>query len=97
MAKRLQLPIRPCKEFKVYIGNGDFLRCNKKCVAVTLKLQGHTFTMDLFILPIQGVDVVLGIQWLEMLGPVLTDYKQLTMDFTWQHQHLHWWENLVYR
>ena len=39
--------------------------------------------MDLLILPIQGADVVLGIHWLELLGPIITNYKLLTMDFQW--------------
>jgi hypothetical protein len=29
----------------------------------------------LFVLPLIGVEVVLGVQWLKTLGPVLTDYK----------------------
>ena len=78
---QLGLSIIPSKHFKVYIGNEDFLVCDNSCVEVKLCLQGHIFCMIFFILPIQGADVVLGIQWLELLGSVVTDYKLLTMDF----------------
>ena len=63
--------------------------CDSSCVEVKLCLQGHIFCMDLFILPIQGVDVVLGIQWLELLGHVVIDYKLLTMDFQWKGKTVH--------
>ncbi|KAJ0010300.1 hypothetical protein Pint_33819 [Pistacia integerrima] len=33
-----------------------------------------------------GLDVVLGIQWLELLGSVVCDWKQLTMEFLWENQ-----------
>ncbi|KAF5472044.1 hypothetical protein F2P56_008792 [Juglans regia] len=34
----------------------------------------------------EGLDVVLGIQWLELLGAVVCDWKQLTMEFLWENQ-----------
>lgn len=33
------------------------------------------------MLPIGGADIVLGIQWLKRLGPIITDYDSLTMQF----------------
>ncbi|KAH9648972.1 hypothetical protein KPL70_025802 [Citrus sinensis] len=32
-----------------------------------------------------GLDVVLGVQWLESLGSVVCNWKQLTMDFDWDN------------
>ena len=51
--------------------------------------EGHKFGMDLFILPIQGADVVLGIQWLKLLGSVITNYKLLTMNCQWNGKEVH--------
>ncbi|KAL9457231.1 hypothetical protein AB3S75_006302 [Citrus x aurantiifolia] len=45
-------------------------------------MQGTTFMVDLFILPIEGTDMVLGIQWLQKLGKVSHDYSALTMEFS---------------
>ncbi|KAH9679153.1 hypothetical protein KPL71_026005 [Citrus sinensis] len=45
--------------------------------------QGYVFTLDLFVLPIEGPDVVLGIQWLQRLGRVSHQYAAMTMDFYW--------------
>lgn len=40
--------------------------------------------LDLFVLPIEGPNVVLGIQWLQRLGRVSHDYSALSMEFSWE-------------
>ena len=47
-------------------------------------MQGQLFTIDFYVLPIEGPKVVLGYQWLHMLGRVGHDYLALSMEFTWQ-------------
>ncbi|XP_062094224.1 uncharacterized protein LOC133800283 [Humulus lupulus] len=66
------------------MGNGNFLLCTKICKEVELVLQGHKFMVDLYVLPICGLDVVLGMQWLQTLGSCVHDHKALTMEFNWQ-------------
>ncbi|XP_060969861.1 uncharacterized protein LOC133037067 [Cannabis sativa] len=83
LAEQLKLPYEETKRFKVYMGNGHFLLCSKLCRNVELTLQGHSFTVDLYVLPIRGLDVVLGMQWLQTLGPCIHDHKALTMEFGW--------------
>jgi hypothetical protein len=51
-----------------------------------LNLQGIIFSVDLFVLAIEGPDVVLGFPWLQLLGKVAHDYSALTMEFTWEGQ-----------
>ncbi|PKI61487.1 hypothetical protein CRG98_018112, partial [Punica granatum] len=43
--------------------------------------QGVEFKVTLYALPVIGVEVVLRVPWLEQLGPTLTDYKEMTMEF----------------
>nr|GEW41649.1 hypothetical protein [Tanacetum cinerariifolium] len=38
--------------------------------------------VDLYVLPMQGFDAMLGIQWLQNLGKVTLDYAKQTMEFT---------------
>jgi hypothetical protein len=52
-----------------------------------IKLQGHIFHTNLFILPLAGCDVVLGIHWLRTLGPILWDFTALTMAFSYGGVH----------
>ncbi|XP_062114581.1 uncharacterized protein LOC133825687 [Humulus lupulus] len=84
LAAQLKLPCEDTRRFKVYMGNGNFLLCTKICKEVELVLQGHKFMVDLYVFPICGLDVVLGMQWLQTLGPCVHDHKALTMEFNWQ-------------
>ncbi|XP_062109432.1 uncharacterized protein LOC133820560 [Humulus lupulus] len=84
LVAKLRLQCEDTKRFRVYMGNGNFLMCSKVCKGAELSLQGHCFAVDLFVLPICGLDVVLGMQWLQTLGPCIHDHKALTMEFSWQ-------------
>ncbi|KAH9649104.1 retrotrans gag domain-containing protein [Citrus sinensis] len=80
LAERVGLSIQSTSAFRVYIGNGDFLVCRFHCLEVPIVIQGHEFCLDFFVLPIEGPEVVLGIQWLQRLGRVSTDYSEMTME-----------------
>ena len=45
-------------------------------------MQGFKMEADLYVLPMQGPDVVLGIQWLQGLGKVTHGYTEQVMEFT---------------
>ncbi|KAL9459285.1 hypothetical protein AB3S75_002637 [Citrus x aurantiifolia] len=81
LAEQLGLSIQSTSTFRVYIGNGDFLVCRFHCPEVPIVIQGHEFRLDFFVLPIEGPEVILGIQWLQRLGRVSTDYSEMTMEF----------------
>ncbi|XP_042049929.1 uncharacterized protein LOC121795456 [Salvia splendens] len=83
IVEKLQLHVQPTTPFRVYVGNGDSLSCTNQCLEVRLHIQGYEFLVDLFILPIHGPGIVLGVQWLQLLGRVTHDYASLTMEFTW--------------
>ena len=68
------------------VGNDEILRCEGMCPAVPLRIQKEIFLVDFYILPIQGVEIVLGVQWLQLLGPIVLDYQKLTMEFSWQNE-----------
>lgn len=79
VAKFLTLPTTPTAALKV--GNGHTLDCDTISFQVPLSIQGHDFRLDLYHLPLCGADIVLGVQWLKFLGPITTDYHNLTMTF----------------
>ena len=80
-AERLKLFMTSTKPFKVHVGSGDSLICKAKCDNVLIQIQGHEFPVDFFVLDFNGLDVVLGVQWLQTLGTVHTNYRDLTMEF----------------
>lgn len=75
LVEKLGLVCEEAKRFRVYMGNSQYLICNRRCVGVALELQGHSFVVDLYILPIWGLDVVLGMQWLRTLGPCVHNHN----------------------
>ncbi|XP_068644696.1 uncharacterized protein [Aristolochia californica] len=44
-------------------------------------IEGYSFVSDFFVIPLARFDLVLRIKWLQMLGPILWDFKSLTMMF----------------
>ncbi|KAK4434926.1 hypothetical protein Salat_0655500 [Sesamum alatum] len=51
------------------------------CSEVTVTLKDHDFVIPFYVLPIQGADAVLGVQWLSSLGPILADFSIPMMEF----------------
>ncbi|XP_027905965.1 uncharacterized protein LOC114165577 [Vigna unguiculata] len=69
-AKFLGLQAVPAQGFHVLVGNGEELSCKSVCKQVPLHLGTHKFLVDLFVLPLSGAELVLGVQWLTTLGPL---------------------------
>jgi hypothetical protein len=44
-------------------------------------MEEYSLEILIYGIPIGGVDVVLGIQWLRTLGTISTNYKELFMRF----------------
>jgi hypothetical protein len=70
----------------VRIANGQEVTSPGKCSDLSLRMQGTEFVVGLYILPMAGCDVVLGIQWLKLLGPILWDFATLSMEFVYARQ-----------
>ncbi|GJU51961.1 transposon ty3-G gag-pol polyprotein [Tanacetum coccineum] len=57
-----------------------------ECKGFSWKLRGETFTTDVMFLPLGGCDMVLGIQWLSTLGDIKCNFKELKMEFVYNHK-----------
>jgi hypothetical protein len=82
VVKQLGLTIQQAHSFNVLVGNGEQLGCTSMCSKVSLFMGSHEFLVDLYVLPLSGAELVLGVQWLKTLGPIITDYEKLTMSFS---------------
>ncbi|KAM1265584.1 hypothetical protein ACFX2J_035253 [Malus domestica] len=51
------------------------------CTDAVLSIGGYECGVDLYSLPLEGCDIVLGVQWLSSVSPVLWDFQLLTMEF----------------
>ncbi|KAL0312986.1 UNVERIFIED_CONTAM: hypothetical protein Sradi_5697900 [Sesamum radiatum] len=81
IAQHLHLHVHSRPLLAVMVGNGETLRCSGLCPQVPLTLQHHTFLGSLYMLPIHGANIVLGVQWLQSLGPLLFDLFVPPMQF----------------
>ena len=60
------------------IANGGSMKCGGHCENVRLQIGDYHLKSHMFAL---GCDIVLGADWLRTLGPILMDFKDLTMQF----------------
>jgi len=72
----------------VQAANGDQMVCKSMCKGLRWKMQGISFQADVFIINLSNCEMVLGIQWLSLLGDILYNYKHLWMSFDWQGQQI---------
>nr|KYP37785.1 Transposon Ty3-I Gag-Pol polyprotein [Cajanus cajan] len=70
------------------VGNGEHISCSHVCPSVPIMIQTHEFAVSLYVLPIEGVDIVLGLSWLRTLGLVTADFSIPSFSFTHQNQQL---------
>jgi hypothetical protein len=65
----------------VKVANRERLLSYGAYKATTVTIQGESFVVDCYTLPLEGFDVILGVQWLQSLGPIMWDFKALSMAF----------------
>lgn len=84
LASMLKLPMVTTEAFTVRVANGERLQCQGHYDKVLKELQGTKFYLTLFSLPLSGLDLVLGIQWLEnrvcrLLGMGVQDIQEASL------------------
>jgi len=82
LATHLCLPINATALFSIMVGNGAHIHCKGRCLVVPISLQNYTFTIPFYLFPIEGVDVILCIEWLQTLGPITADFAIRNIFFT---------------
>jgi hypothetical protein len=70
LAKYLNFFVYPAPEFEVMIADGGTINCSGKCNKINLNMGEYVMNSPMISTPMGGVDVVLGIQWLQSLGIV---------------------------
>jgi hypothetical protein len=70
------------------IANGGSMKCGGSCENVCLQIGDYHLKSHMFFIDTGGCDIVLGVEWLRTLGPILMDFKALTMQFNQEgHQY----------
>jgi hypothetical protein len=72
--------------FQIMIANGGSMKCGGRCENVCLQIGEYHLKSHMFAIDMGGCDIVLGAEWLRTLGPILMDFKELTMQFDQEGQ-----------
>ncbi|CAA0831880.1 Unknown protein [Striga hermonthica] len=80
-ARNTGLPVDSRPRLTAMVANGERVACPGVLRQAPVVIHGITFTVDLFVMPLAGYDVVLGTNWMAMLGPIIWDLAARTMAF----------------
>lgn len=69
------------KPIRVTVANGCTLQCKLVCGNFKWSMQGQNFSADMWVLPLIGYDVILGVHWLKTLGEFRWDLNKYTLKF----------------
>ena len=86
MAKRLNIFSFPLPNMKVMVADGKRIEKVGKCHKVKLQIQDFSLESSFFTVPLGGVDVVLGVQWLRTLGTYAANHQVQFIKFKWGGQ-----------
>jgi hypothetical protein len=70
-AHRLHLHPSPCPGLHVTIANSDWVASVDVCGTIHFFIDHEEFITDMFIIPMDDHEMVLGVHWLRTLGPIL--------------------------
>jgi hypothetical protein len=74
----------------VTVANGDHVSSSGCCNNLKIFIAGDEFIINCYGLALGSYDMVLGVQWLESLGPILWDFKNNTISFVRHGRAVRW-------
>jgi hypothetical protein len=63
------------------ISNGGSMICWGFYENVHLQIGDYSLKYNMFCIEMGGCDIVLGVEWLQTLGPITMDFRELYMSF----------------
>jgi hypothetical protein len=81
IAQEINCYIHAINNFQIMIANGGSMKCGGRCENVCLQIGDYHLKSHMFAIDSGGCAIVLGPDWLRTLGPILMDFKELTMQF----------------
>ncbi|KAA0046241.1 Ty3/gypsy retrotransposon protein [Cucumis melo var. makuwa] len=82
LVRSLQLSIKETAHYGVILRSGTTIQGKGVCEDVEIQLMNWRVKEEFLPLELGGVDVVLGMQWLHLLGVTVVDWKNLTLTFS---------------
>jgi hypothetical protein len=86
VAGRLNLFVYPAADIRVMVENGKKIDRIIKCHKIKLQIEYYKLESGFYTVPLGGLDVVLGIQWLQTLGTYSTNHRKQFIKFKWEER-----------
>ena len=86
IARNLKLFVYPVPDMKVMVADGKKIENVGKCHKVKLQIRDFNLESEFYTVTLGGVDVVLGVQWLQTLGTYSVNHQEHFIKFKWQGQ-----------
>jgi hypothetical protein len=96
VARRLNLQPSPRPGLNVAVANGDRVASDGVCSNTHIVIGTEEFIIDLYVIPLDGYDMVLGVHWLRTLGPLLWDFDHARLS-CWRDDHQVVWQGIPRR
>lgn len=65
----------------VKLGDGHRILTQGKCPEIKVQLGAMEIEVEAYIMELGGIDLILGVVWLETLGKVMMDWRDMSMSF----------------
>jgi hypothetical protein len=89
-AARAGIKLQGRAGLRVAVVNDDHLTSSGSYLGLHIQIGDEPFEIDCYGLALGSFDMVLGVQWLEALGPILWDFGQRTMGFVRNGHRILW-------
>ena len=84
VAKELNCFLYPTPECQVMVENGGTINCSGKFHNIKLTMGEFALNSPILSIPMGGIDVVLGVQWLQSLGTIYFNFQEIFLKFFWE-------------
>ncbi|XP_050914793.1 uncharacterized protein LOC127129699 [Lathyrus oleraceus] len=81
VVETLGFPMVPSNPLGVKLGDGHRVLTRGRCNGIQLNVGAVQICFDAYVLELGGVYLILGVVWLETLGKVTMDWKEMSMVF----------------
>ena len=82
VSKYLNCFVYPTLEFQLMIAYGGTINCSGKFHNINLTMGKYVLNSPMISIPMGGVDVVLGVHWLQSLGMMAFNFHKFFMKFS---------------
>ena len=82
IAKELNLFLYAALECQVTVESGVTINFSRNCHNINLSMGEYVLNSPMLSIPMGGVDVVLGVQWLQSFGTISFNFQEIFMKFS---------------